>query len=229
MWTSFTARLGLPGLVLLAMAAGCATSSDRIARYVVKHPERPSAICTALNKRTVCVGMTQKEVRLSLGAPNRVDHAGTAKAPTEIWQYFHDRDKERDARSSSFWALDVPRATIYFSSNELVEEAIFYTSSGPREPKRNVREELKPVLSEVPQKPRLYSPEREELYTPGWPKLELSGVSVMGKDCSAILNNEVFAPGETVKGIKVTDVYANGALLEYRGVRAFLRIGEATQ
>jgi len=39
----------------------------------------------------------------------------------------------------------------------------------------------------------------------------------------------VLAPGEIIKGVTVTKVFANGVLLEYRGARAFLQPGESTK
>ncbi|MBT3191436.1 MAG: hypothetical protein HN341_02665 [Verrucomicrobia bacterium] len=229
MWTLNIARLGLSGLFLLAIAVGCSTPSERIARYIEKNPERPSVICAALERQTVHAGMTQKEVRLSLGAPNRIDRGGTEQKPTETWLYFQPRDKERDKRGSSFWALDVPKATVYFSAAELVKDAVFYSSGGVQPQKRRARRKTKPVQIEPPRAPRDYDPKPEELGVKGLPKLTLGGVSAMGRDRSAILNRELFAPGEVVEGVTVTAVYPNGVLLAYQGKRVFLRTGETTE
>jgi len=213
-------------VLLLFIAGGCATSPKRIARYIEKHPERPENIQTSLQQNLVVVGMTPKEVRLSLGTPNRVSQSGTGANTTETWFFFRQRKKTSSLNTSPFWSFEVPKATIYFSSEELVDKVSFYevthtetTQQPPQTTPQN--EKLNP-------EPLRYTPTPAELHVKGWPTITLGGISTMGSNRSAVLNDSVLAPGEIIKGVTVTKVFANGVLLEYRGARAFLHPGEST-
>jgi hypothetical protein len=234
----------LSAALLITLATGCATRPERIARYIKKHPDRPAAISTALQRNRIEAGMTPKEVRLCLGPPNRIDKAGTKEQSSETWHYFKKRNKEHDRRSSSFWALDIPKATIYFSSDERVTEAAFYDGRKPSPPQKKVQsaapqtapraaeathETTRETPRETAREATHYVPSPDELGVKGFPRLALGGVLAMGSERSAILDSEVFAPGESTKGVTVVDVYANGVLLEYRGSRTFLRTGEMTE
>jgi outer membrane protein assembly factor BamE (lipoprotein component of BamABCDE complex) len=236
------------GFVLLLMAAGCTTPSNRIARYILKHPERPIAICTALQTQSVVAGMNADEVRLCLGSPKRIDRTADTP-PTETWHYLQDSKAGGALKGSSIWHMDIPLATLYFSSEGLVKKAVFYNSQeadmpttggdapSPRQdvvkgPPRQVHVDKKPVPGKPrPNAPALphYMPAPTELGVSGWPRVSLGGVSAMGGDHSAILNGEVVEPGETVSDVTLFRVFDNGVLLEYRGQRTFLRPGETTK
>jgi outer membrane protein assembly factor BamE (lipoprotein component of BamABCDE complex) len=124
---------GLAGSGLLLMAAGCATPSERAARYISKHPERPAAICTALQTQSVVAGMNADEVRLCLGAPKRIDRTDDTPA-VETWHYLQDSRAGGVLKGSSIWEIEIPLATIYFSSDGLVKEAVYYNSVDTDEP-----------------------------------------------------------------------------------------------
>jgi len=239
-------RLG--AFALLLTVAGCATPSERIARYIAKHPERPAAISAALQEQSVTAGMNAEEVRLCLGGPNRIDRTGgTADTPPiETWHYLRDSSTDSALKGSSLWAMPIPLATIYFSREGLVSEASFYgspevdelatvtTAAAPPEitsepPVVVTRPPASESRPKPPPLPPSYKPSPDELGVSGWPRVMLGGVSVMADDQSAILNGEVVEPGETVSGVTLHRVYVNGVLLDYRGQRTFIRPGETTK
>ena len=213
-------------VILLLIAAGCASPSERIARYITKHPERPAPIHASMQRNRVVVDMTPQEVRLSLGDPNRIVYGGTELKPTETWYFYRAAKKSSALATSSFWSLEVPRATIYFSADERVYEAAFYDVGKTKKPQAKTQRPT--VATKAPLASR-YTPTANEIDVKGWPKQTLSGLSAMGNNRSAILNDEVYGPGETVNGMTVNNVFANGVLLEYQGRRAFLRPGESTK
>ncbi len=231
-------RLGSVGLLLAA--AGCATSSERIARYIAKHPERPAHVCAALVQNTVVPGMAPEEVRLALGGPNRIDRPGPE--PIETWHYFEHSNMD-GLEGSSLWAMEIPVATVYFSNEGVVEEAIFHGSTAdepaettdepvaapaPQPPTAKARPLPEPSQAEPPLPPP-YAPAPDELGVSGWPRISLQGVSVMGADQSAILNGDVFEPGDNINDVTLFRVFVNGVLLDYRGQRTFLRPGNTTK
>ena len=239
-------RLG--GLALLLAMAGCATPPERIARYIAKHPERPADICAALQQQSVTTGMTAEEVRLCLGGPNRIDRIGGAGdiPPIETWRYLRDSSTDGSLKGSSLWAMDIPLATVYFSREGLVNEAAFYdspepealatvtTAAAPPEVTRKAPvnvQALPPAQKPRPKPPTLtnYTPSPDELGVSGWPRVMLGGVSAMSGGHGAILNDEIVEPGETIEGVSLFRVFANGVLLDYRGQRTFLRNGETTK
>jgi len=238
----------LGSLALLLTVIGCATPSERIARYIAKHPERPAAICAALQDQSVTAGMNAEEVRLCLGGPNRIDRTGGSgdTLPIETWHYLRDSSTDSALKGSSLWAMQIPLATIYFSGEGLVSEAAFYdspeadelatvtTAAAPPEITREApvvaaRPPARQPSPNPPPLPPSYKPSPDELGVSGWPRVMLGGVSVMAGDQSAILNGEVVEPGETVSGVTLYRVYVNGVLLDYRGQRTFLRPGETTK
>ena len=231
------------------MAAGCATPSERAARYISKHPERPATICTALQTQSVVAGMNADEVRLCLGTPKRIDRTDDTP-PVETWHYLQDSRAGSVLKGSSIWDIEIPLATIYFSSEGLVKEAVFYSTDQTDEPPKGgetpspqqdavtappaqeMRADKTPASRKLrPKAPALshYIPAPTELGVSGWPRISLGGVSAMGGDHSAILNGEVAEPGERVNAVTLLRVFGNGVLLEYRGQRTFLRPGETTK
>ena len=229
-------------LFLLVATIGCATSPERIARYISKHPDRPAGVCAALEDGTVVPGMTPEEVRLCMGPPNRVDHVKKPR-PIQTWHYVRD-SSIGGLKGSSLWAMEVPLAVVYFSDKGIVRKAILY-SEIPEEPAGAERpgKPSDPKVSTpiagtqsspeprrpMPPTPLPYKPAPEELGVSGWPSVSLSGVSVMGDDKSAVLNGVVIEPGEAIDGVMLHRVFVNGVLLVYRGQKTFIRPGETTR
>jgi outer membrane protein assembly factor BamE (lipoprotein component of BamABCDE complex) len=237
----------LPLLLLIGFAVGCATQDKRIARYIEHNPERPSRIHSALENTQTLPGMTPKEVRLCLGSPHEIENESKENA-SEIWHYIQsDRDKDTN-KGSDIWAMDIPQATVYFSAEGLVSEIVFYDEdekqSAPSPsikltPKPKQPVSTPPLSSQSAQRERAtrrareklpsYSPKPTELGVKGWPSIELGGILGLGPERSALLNNDVYTPGETVDGVTLTEVFSNGVLLEHQGVRMFLAPGEKTE
>ncbi len=235
--------LYLPALILFS---GCISPSSRIARYIQKHPERPQAISSALENRTVVSGMTAAEARLCLGPPNSIERSeSNSDEKGDTWHYVEASKASDTLKGSSLWVLDIPKATIYFSPEGIVTEVVYYNDLTSKEPSSAVTKEpvnARPAIRTPAtstrsrkQKKRArpilkpYVPKPDELGSSGWPKIELSGVSVMGSNSRAILNDNLYEEGESLEGVKLLNIYANGALLEYRGARTFLQTGDATK
>ena len=237
----------LPLLLLIGFAVGCATQDKRIARYIEHNPERPSRIHSALEKTQTLPGMTPKEVRLCLGSPHEIEHESKSHA-SEIWHYIQSARDQPSNKGSDIWAMDIPQATVYFSAEGLVseivlsdedEKALAPSSAINQTPKAKHPGTGSRLIPRPAQRERAklrnreklpsYSPRPTELAVKGWPSIELGGILGLGPERSALLNNDVYTPGETVDGVTLTEVFANGVLLERQGVRMFLAPGEKTE
>jgi hypothetical protein len=78
-------------LVLLTLSAGCASSpQSRISRNQSAYDGYPAEVRGAISKGEVQIGFTADQVKLSLGAPDRVLTRKSGTGDSEVWVY---RDK----------------------------------------------------------------------------------------------------------------------------------------
>lgn len=75
-------------LALLILTAGCASSPrSRIAKNRAAFDSYPADVQAALRKGEVKMGFTPEQVKIALGAPDRVLTRTSAEGPSEIWVY----------------------------------------------------------------------------------------------------------------------------------------------
>jgi len=74
-----------------------------------------------------------------------------------------------------------------------------------------------------------HSPEESLRPPANWPMLTCSGVVGKGASGSAIISSEIVGVGESVQGVKVLSIRAQGVELEYEGETRFLKVGSALQ
>ncbi|HTX64667.1 MAG TPA: hypothetical protein VMD31_02775 [Opitutaceae bacterium] len=80
----------LPGLLL----AGCvSTPADRIARNRAAFDSWPAPVQALVQAGHIAVGFTADQVRLALGAPDRITLRTTAAGTDEIWTYHRRRPR----------------------------------------------------------------------------------------------------------------------------------------
>jgi outer membrane protein assembly factor BamE (lipoprotein component of BamABCDE complex) len=231
-------------LLLMGLAAGCATQEKRIARYIENNPGRPSTIHSALVQLQPLPGMTPEEVRLCLGSPHETEDESKQHA-SEIWHYIKRGGDKYLNKGSDIWAMEIPQASVYFSEKALVDDVVFYdeddqapaasspssTVTQPSKAKqaRSIASPSTHPARRERAKLTTYTPKRDELGVTGWPSIELGGILGSGFEHSALLNNDVYAPGETIKKVTLIEVFSNGVLLEYQGARLFLAPGKKTE
>lgn len=63
-----------------------------------------------------------------------------------------------------------------------------------------------------------------------WPELKLKGIMAAGgtQAATALINNELAAVGEEIKGVRVVQIRAEEVTLEWQGRRQRLRVGQST-
>ena len=75
-------------LAAVVLSAGCVSSpKSRIAKNQTAFDAYPADVQSALRRGEVKVGFTPEQVRISLGAPDRVLTRITAEGQTEVWVY----------------------------------------------------------------------------------------------------------------------------------------------
>jgi hypothetical protein len=81
-------------LLLPALLAGCATTpADRIARAPATFAAWPAAVQVRVRAGEVALGFTPEQVRMALGAPDRILTRATAHGTEETWIYGERRSR----------------------------------------------------------------------------------------------------------------------------------------
>ena len=64
-----------------------------------------------------------------------------------------------------------------------------------------------------------------------WPAAKISGIvkGGQGQEGAIIINGKVIGVGESIDGIIVTAIEANGAMLEYKQQQRFLKVGRSLE
>jgi len=82
---------------------------------------------------------------------------------------------------------------------------------------------VKPPVVEAP-------PEPEVIVEPIiWPILSISGLVGKGEQGSVMFGAEIVGVGESIEGVKVLSISKQGAQLEYRGEKKFVKVGGTTE
>ena len=235
-------------LAAVLCTTGCFSTARRLERHLAANPDRPDAIVQALREGDRALpGMTPTEVRLILGPPARTE---TGNAPiTAIWHYDQPKRRGDSTLGSTMWSLPIPLQTVVFGADGSVTEIIDYDDQNTPQPDTQPQGAQHQDLPPPPAKPAgiavpgrayavrpsthaaalpAYRPNPEEANVHGWPAINLQGLTGGVSSRSAVINGNVYEPGDTISGARLDAVYANGVVLEYRSQRAFLRPGEST-
>ncbi len=234
--------------------AGCATLHDwqghrRASGYIRKNPDRPADILRALDAGRVCIGMRPPEVILCLGRPHRIAAPGDGADPDAVtWHYDETSSARGGERGSALWDLRVPTWRIDFGDAGAVTNIVEYASlatPSPRDASPSAASADRPAAGAAavafspgdtrpdaaPPRPRPPAnrviPVRADFA--GWPDLRLNGVTATAGQASAVINGELVEPGDTVAGVRIVRIGANGVLLDFSGAAGFLAPGECTR
>jgi hypothetical protein len=97
--------------------------------------------------------------------------------------------------------------------------------SAPKQPEPEPIRQTEPAPRVQPAQPE---PEPAPRGAVRWPALKLTGVLGQGRSGSAIINDQVLAVNETIKGVRLAAVGRQGVELEYQGERRFVKVGTST-
>jgi len=78
---------GAGWVVLLALAAGCATPAARIRRDPELFASFPPAVQAQVRQGRIALGFSPDAVRMALGEPDRIYHRATTNGVNEVWAY----------------------------------------------------------------------------------------------------------------------------------------------
>lgn len=77
----------------LVVAAGCSTTSSRIAKNPAAFAEWPVAVQDKVRAGQVDLGFTQEQVRVALGEPDRIFSRTTNDGTTDVWVYRQEKSR----------------------------------------------------------------------------------------------------------------------------------------